>query len=157
MRICVRDLSGTGSKHDPLSVNYVVIGGLDLTRMCWCNHSAASLQNLSFTVWLLSFCFKSTDLNPCLDVFCPSFGVCKTYSAHEARCVCNENCPSYQDPVCTENGTSYDNECLYKLSFCKGIDNNTLYHPGSCEGKVIFLYEWALSTLNKVIWYYQLG
>jgi len=28
MRICVKDLSGSGSKHDPLSVNYVVIGGL---------------------------------------------------------------------------------------------------------------------------------
>ena len=28
MRICVKDLSGSGSKHDPLSVSYVVIGGL---------------------------------------------------------------------------------------------------------------------------------
>ena len=28
MRICVKDLSGLGSKHDPLSVTYVVIGGL---------------------------------------------------------------------------------------------------------------------------------
>ncbi|XP_078381942.1 uncharacterized protein LOC144664648 isoform X2 [Oculina patagonica] len=58
MRICVKDLTGTGSQHDPLTVSYVVIG----------------------------------DLNPCLDVKCPSFGVCKTFSAHEARCVCNEDC-----------------------------------------------------------------
>ena len=28
MRICVKDLSGSGSEHDPLSVSYVVIGGL---------------------------------------------------------------------------------------------------------------------------------
>ncbi|XP_020609574.1 uncharacterized protein LOC110048129 [Orbicella faveolata] len=28
VRICVKDLSGSGSKHDPLSVNYVVVGGL---------------------------------------------------------------------------------------------------------------------------------
>lgn len=27
MTICVKDLSGTGSKHDPVSVSYVVIGG----------------------------------------------------------------------------------------------------------------------------------
>ena len=27
MRICVKDLTGSGSKHDPLSVSYVVIGG----------------------------------------------------------------------------------------------------------------------------------
>lgn len=27
MTICVKDLSGTGSEHDPVSVSYVVIGG----------------------------------------------------------------------------------------------------------------------------------
>ena len=27
MTICVKDLSGAGSKHDPISVSYVVIGG----------------------------------------------------------------------------------------------------------------------------------
>ena len=27
MMICVRDLSGMGTKHDPLSVNYIVTGG----------------------------------------------------------------------------------------------------------------------------------
>ncbi|PFX13555.1 Aggrecan core protein [Stylophora pistillata] len=100
MKICVKDLSGTGKKHDPLSVSYVVIG----------------------------------DLDPCLNVFCPLLGACKTYSAHEASCVCNENCPSYQNPVCTESGTTYDNECLYRSSQCKGMENNTLYHPGACEG-----------------------
>ena len=83
---------------------------------------------------ILSY-FPLADLNPCLGVHCPSFGVCKTFSAHEARCVCYEDCPSYQDPVCTSNGTTYDNKCLYKLSYCRGLENNTVYHPGSCEGK----------------------
>ncbi|XP_020609571.1 uncharacterized protein LOC110048125 [Orbicella faveolata] len=100
MRICVKDLSGSGSKHDPLSVSYVVVG----------------------------------DLNPCLDVHCPSFGVCKTFSAHEARCVCYEDCPSYHDPVCTANGTTYDNKCWHELYYCRGLENNLVYHPGSCEG-----------------------
>ena len=27
MRICVKDLSGTGSRHDPLAVSFIVIGG----------------------------------------------------------------------------------------------------------------------------------
>ena len=27
MRLCVKDLSGSGTQHDPLSVSYVVIGG----------------------------------------------------------------------------------------------------------------------------------
>ena len=77
----------------------------------------------------------SLDLDPCLNVKCPAFGVCKTYSAHDARCVCFEDCPSYEDPVCTANGTTYDNKCWYELSYCKGLDNSTVYHPGSCEGK----------------------
>jgi len=100
MTICVKDLSGSGSNHDPLSVSYIVIG----------------------------------DLDPCLNVICPSFGVCKTYSAHDARCVCFEDCPSYQDPVCTANGTTYDNKCWHDLSYCRGLENNLVYHPGSCEG-----------------------
>ena len=76
-----------------------------------------------------------TDLDPCLNVECPSFGVCRTYSAHESRCVCFQDCPSYQDPVCTANGTTYDNKCWHELSYCRGLENNLVYHPGSCEGK----------------------
>ena len=53
MRICVKDLSGTGSKHDPLSVNYVVVGGLDSTSICWCNVTLGSLFNCVVTTILL--------------------------------------------------------------------------------------------------------
>ena len=88
-------------------------------------------------------CF--TDLNPCLGVHCPSFGVCKTYSAHEARCVCYEDCPSYQDPVCTANGTTYDNKCWHELNYCRGLENNLVYHPGSCEGKI----RWLLNKFSS--------
>ena len=85
------------------------------------------------TTCKIFLCFA--DLNPCLDVYCPSFGVCKTFSAHEARCVCYEDCPSYHDPVCTANGTTYDNKCWHELYYCRGLENNLVYHPGSCEGK----------------------
>ncbi|XP_078383861.1 uncharacterized protein LOC144666332 [Oculina patagonica] len=123
MRICVKDLTGTESQHDSLSVSYVVIG----------------------------------DLNPCLGVNCPSFGVCKTFSAHEARCVCYEDCLSY--PVCTSNGTTFDNKCLYELSFCSGLDSNTVYHPGSCEGfpivhgreKLLRVPKWSDSSCKTVV------
>ena len=92
-----------------------------------------------------------SDLNPCLNVYCPSFGVCKTFSAHEARCVCYENCPSYQDPVCTSNGTTYDSKCLYELSYCRGLDNNTVYHPGSCEGKLRTTFEnYSVDEVRKL-------
>ena len=88
------------------------------------------------------FCFS--DLDPCLNVNCPSSGVCKTCSAHEARYVCFDDCPTYQDPVCTANGTTYDNKCWHELSYCRGLDNNLVYHPGSCEG-------WLEKPLNTVL------
>jgi len=125
MRMCVKDLTGSGSKHDPLSVSYVVTG----------------------------------DLNPCLNVYCPPFQVCKAFGAHEPRCVCDENCTSYKDPVCTSNGTTYDNICLYKLSQCRGLDNNTVYHPGGCEGfpnvhgrgELLRVPEWSDSSCKTVV------
>ena len=90
-----------------------------------------------FSEWITSQyydVFLGTDLNPCLNVHCPRFGVCRTYSAHDARCECDDKCPSYKDPVCTANGTTYDNRCWHKLSYCRGLENNLVYHPGSCEG-----------------------
>ena len=153
MRICVKDLSGTGTKHDPLSVNYVVVGGLDSTSICWCNVTLESLFNCVVTTILLRIHRPQSLSRRVLPIIrslqnlqCPWSSLCVWWQL-----------PSYQDPVCTENGTTYDNECLYKLSFCKGMDNNTLYHPGSCEGKAIFLWKWDLFTANKVIWYYQLS
>ena len=94
------------------------------------------------------------DLNPCLDVHCPSFGVCKTFSAHEARCVCYEDCPSYHDPVCTANGTTYDNKCWHELYYCRGLENNLVYHPGSCEGRQGFLLSWTM-YMSVLIWFHK--
>ena len=89
------------------------------------------MENVTITNKLF---LGTPDLNPCLNVHCPRFGVCRTYSAHDARCECDDQCPSYQDPVCTANGTTYDNQCWHKLSYCRGLENNLVYHPGSCEG-----------------------
>ena len=72
---------------------------------------------------------------------CKSFSECEILSAHEARCVCYEDCHSDHDhdPVCTTNGTTYDKKCWHKLNYCKGLENNPVYHPGSCEGREGFL------------------
>ena len=70
-----------------------------------------------------------------MNVTCNYFAVCKAFAAKDARCVCVENCPSYEEPVCSSNGTTYDNECLYKRDMCHLEANFTIYHPGSCTGK----------------------
>ncbi|KAL9962008.1 hypothetical protein ACROYT_G031060 [Oculina patagonica] len=74
------------------------------------------------------------DLDPCLDVTCHYHGLCKAFGPHDARCVCVDSCPSYHEPVCSSNGTTYDNECLYKQEMCRLRLNFTVQHPGSCEG-----------------------
>ena len=102
---------------------------------------------------ILCFFFLAADLNHCLNVHCPRFGVCRTYSAHDARCECDDQCPSYKDPVCTANGTTYDNRCWHKLSYCRGLENNLVYHPGSCEGNEKWFQQFfGLCMPHKIVW-----
>ena len=96
-----------------------------------------TLEIYVFSEWITTqyyVFFLAADLNPCLNVHCSRSGFCRTYSAHDARCECDDQCPSYKDPVCTANGTTYDNLCWHNLSYCRGLENNMVYHPGSCEG-----------------------
>ncbi|XP_078383750.1 uncharacterized protein LOC144666229 [Oculina patagonica] len=74
------------------------------------------------------------DLDPCLDVTCHYHGLCKAFGPRDARCVCVDSCPSYHEPVCSSNGTTYENECRYKQEMCQLRLNFTVQHPGSCEG-----------------------
>ena len=98
-----------------------------------------SLVELKLNSTLLKYpplSFFNIDIDPCLNVQCPRFGVCKAYNAYAGRCECNDQCPSYQDPVCSASGTTYDNQCWQRLGYCKGLENDPrIYHPGSCEGK----------------------
>ena len=85
---------------------------------------------ISFTRYLLV-----TDLHPCFNMTCQYHGLCKAFGPRDARCVCVDSCPSYQEPVCSSNGTTYDNECLYKQEMCVLQMNFSVHHPGSCESK----------------------
>ncbi|KAL9984804.1 hypothetical protein ACROYT_G007139 [Oculina patagonica] len=99
-RVCVKDLAGMESQHDPVNVDYAVIG----------------------------------DLDPCINISCNYFAVCKAFGPRDARCICVDNCPSYEEPVCSSNGTTYDNECVFQREMCHLKANFTLYHPGDCTG-----------------------
>ncbi|KAL9984800.1 hypothetical protein ACROYT_G007135 [Oculina patagonica] len=99
-RVCVKDLAGMESQHDPVTVDYAVIG----------------------------------DLDPCINISCNYFAVCKAFGPRDARCICVDNCPSYEEPVCSSNGTTYDNECVFQREMCHLKANFTLYHPGDCTG-----------------------
>ena len=83
----------------------------------------------------LTIVLVSPDLDPCIDVTCHYHCLCKAFGPNDARCVAVDSCPSYQEPVCSSNGTTYDNECLYKQEMCLLKLNYSVQHPGSCEGQ----------------------
>ena len=89
----------------------------------------------SFTI----FCV--TDLDPCINVSCKYFAVCKAFGPREARCICVDNCPSYEEPVCSSNGTTYDNVCVFQREMCHLRANFTVYHPGDCTGKKVLTFK----------------
>ncbi len=99
---------------------------------CKENHLEGIFKNVSYLV-ILIICFLP-DLDPCIDVTCHYHCLCKAFGPHDARCVSVESCPSYQEPVCSSNGTTYDNECLFQQEMCQLQLNYSVQHPGSCEG-----------------------
>jgi len=88
----------------------------------------------SLDITLLLFFF--TDLDPCINVSCKYFAVCKAFGPKDARCICVDNCPSFEEPVCSSNGTTYDNECVFQREMCHLKANFTVYHPGDCTGNI---------------------
>ena len=75
------------------------------------------------------------DLDPCLDVVCEKFAVCRAFGPYDARCVCVTDCPSVEQNVCASNGRSFNNICLFQLEVCQTKANYTNHHHGSCRGK----------------------
>jgi len=60
--------------------------------------------------------------------------------------------------VCTAIGTTYDNKCWHELYYCRGLENNLVYHPGSCEGfpivhgrvELLLVPKWSDSSCQTV-------
>ena len=78
--------------------------------------------------------YNLIDLDPCLDVVCEKFAVCRAFGPYDARCVCVTDCSSVEQNVCASNGRSFTNVCLFQLEVCQTKANYTYYHHGSCRG-----------------------
>ncbi|CAH3189906.1 unnamed protein product, partial [Porites evermanni] len=98
------------------------------TEICVRTYDTKSKQTIKVDYLIIG------DLDPCIDVLCDYHGLCKAFGPYDARCVCIDSCPQQQQPVCSSNGTTYDNTCLFKQEMCLLQLNYTVQHPGSCEG-----------------------
>ena len=116
---------------------------MSLKRSCCSGIERLPRRQLSYRIkrkWLATqeityFVYASfPDLDPCINVSCNYFAVCKAFGPRDARCICVDNCPSYEEPVCSSNGTTYDNVCVFQREMCHLKANFTLYHPGDCTG-----------------------
>lgn len=86
-------------------------------------------------------------LDPCLDVTCEKFAVCRAYGPYDARCVCVTDCPLVEQNVCASNGQNFTNVCFFQLEVCQTKANYTYYHHGSCRGNTFFCYDYTTCGL----------
>ena len=97
------------------------------------------VKGLNIT-WPISHgCFRLSfaDLDPCLNVKCYYYAICKALGEQSAECVCPKECPEYEAPVCASNGVTYRNLCEYKKAICAVSGNFTIVQNGSCKGTTI--------------------
>ena len=49
------------------------------------------------------------------------------------KCVCPQNCPDVNEPVCASNGQTYANECEMRHRACSDSQELEVMQPGECE------------------------
>ncbi|CAH3133140.1 unnamed protein product, partial [Porites lobata] len=140
--ICVRTYDAKSKQT--IKVDYLIIGVqfpvslfllfLNTKIAAETSYKNALYHLMGDLIMIIMHFLLFTDLDPCIDVLCDYHGLCKAFGPYDARCVCIDNCPQYQEPVCSSNGTTYDNTCLFKQEMCLLQLNYTVQHPGSCEG-----------------------
>ena len=67
----------------------------------------------------------------CADVQCYNGAMC-----HNGSCVCPQNCPLLDEPICANDSVTYQNECAMRSAACNlGVDLFAK-HDGECADDI---------------------
>jgi len=82
------------------------------------------------------FSFSSVS-DPCekKQKLCEHYSQCVSYNDGRTECVCDDQCPKVEEPVCGTDGRDYTNECVLKATACRENRDVAVSDTGLCGGK----------------------
>ena len=84
-----------------------------------------------------SFDSLHLDIDPCFGVECSYYAKCKAFGPKNATCVCNDEIPSYEEEVCSEEDVTYQNSFSLEQDSCLKGRRIRIKRPGSCQRKFV--------------------
>ena len=69
---------------------------------------------------------------PCRNVRCKHYAICIATSEDVGVCRCPQKCYDNKDPVCGDDGETYENECELKRASCKQQKRIMVEEKGAC-------------------------
>uniref|UniRef100_A0A5S6QAB5 Agrin n=1 Tax=Trichuris muris TaxID=70415 RepID=A0A5S6QAB5_TRIMR len=100
--------------------------GLDYISMCEMERRSCDMQR-PIKVKLLRKC------DPCSNVTCPEYTICKVGADGTARCRCSDRCPTELNPVCASNNRTYRNACFMNVESCRTYQELSVLYEGFCQ------------------------
>jgi len=75
--------------------------------------------------------------NPCINISCPYYGVCKPISETKYSCICVPCTTEESEPLCDNNDYTHQSICKYKYKVCMDKEEPGIKHYGGCKPFVI--------------------
>ena len=82
----------------------------------------------------------------CAKKQCSNYANCQVQpDGITAKCVCSEICQTKKDPVCGDNGETYENECQLRAASCKTKQPISVASKGECGmfSSIIFNFQFV--------------
>ncbi|CDW53546.1 agrin [Trichuris trichiura] len=100
--------------------------GLDYSSICEMDKRSCDLQR-PIKLKMMGQC------NPCTNVTCPEYTVCKVGWDRMPRCRCSDRCSMELKPVCASNNKTYRNACFMNIESCRLYQELSVLYEGFCQ------------------------